>query len=256
MEPRIEQAKRFARRPMTLEEKQSELRYGCDKEPYKTCPYKDDLQYQLSRSYYWSGNLGRDLWFFIGNWHPFLGLFFSHPLHPWGKRERIFALVASCCFNLLLSTLFTKVAHADDWDQASRSLVLFICVTLPVMVFEVIFYWLSIGDVFCQGGPLHCCAQFVRCAKYVCGCCTAVFALATLLSSYILLTRNQLDAVGRPFAVSRMTTYVLWLPLWMVLPFVGFCHCWGSESRTTRRMQAGTTRESSAPSDAELGFRT
>mmetsp|Transcript_178749 Transcript_178749/g.572916 ORF Transcript_178749/g.572916 Transcript_178749/m.572916 type:complete len:155 (-) Transcript_178749:439-903(-) len=76
------------RRRMTPEEKMLQIKHGCDKAPWADSEYKDDLQKQLLQSYRWSGSFSRDFCFFICNWHPFLGMFWSHPMHPWSKRER------------------------------------------------------------------------------------------------------------------------------------------------------------------------
>lgn len=232
------------KRKMTADEKYKEVRHGCDKSAYDDCPYVNDLVKQLNGSRYWTGICCVDLWFFICNGHPFLGMFWSHPMHPWGKRERVFSFATSTAFTLLLTAFYIKGLDALWLDGQVRAGVLFCFVTVPVIIFETVWYWLSVGDVFCQHGFLRPCHHAIHQAQYACGVCGAALALMMLILSYALLKESDVMSVAQPLLTSRIQGYVLWLPVFILMPCTGFLSCWCSE-----RKAGGIYGQSSSSSD-------
>merc|ERR1719464_2229664 len=53
--------------------------FGCGSGVSAEEPYYNRLRSDLANSYYWSGNMGMDYVFFCCQWHPILGILFSHP---------------------------------------------------------------------------------------------------------------------------------------------------------------------------------
>jgi len=219
-------------RAMTPEEKASEVKCGCDDDGQSRvgCPYLYDLEFQLAQSFYWSGSFLKDLLFFICNWHPFLGMFFSHPRHPWAKRDRILTFVVSCSMTMLPSALFVQWGR-NHGETILSSVAIFFTITLPVMVIEIALYWLAVGGVFCKGTSLECCTQCVRCLKTSCFCVSFVFSFAMLAISYLALGNASPTRLVYPFVLSRLQSYITWLPLFILLPCIGFVHTWLLEKK-------------------------
>merc|ERR1740130_206696 len=104
------------------------------------------LQRDLATTYYWSGDFCKDYGFFVCNWHPLLGMFLAHPAHPWSKGERLATFILSCCLTMLPSALLAH-ALADHPAMEKHTLYYtFVLVTLPVMTWEIMLYWISIGE--------------------------------------------------------------------------------------------------------------
>jgi len=223
---------RSNQRPMTPEEKSSEVVCGIEdgEKTWQTCPYFDDLQYQLAQSYYWSGNFMKDYFFFVGNWHPFFGMLLSHPYHPWTKKERFLTFFVSCSITMLPVALFTKNLTQNgqsELEVVAVQIGIFMGITLPVMLVEVALYWLSIGDIFCKGG---CCAEIVGGLKNCCLCVSLCISAICLLVSYVWMEGQDPVGLIKPFLISRCQSYVTWFPIWFILPCMGFAHCWSMES--------------------------
>eukprot|EP00443_Scrippsiella_acuminata_P017345 CAMPEP_0115186476 /NCGR_PEP_ID=MMETSP0270-20121206/10000_1 /TAXON_ID=71861 /ORGANISM="Scrippsiella trochoidea, Strain CCMP3099" /LENGTH=238 /DNA_ID=CAMNT_0002599599 /DNA_START=124 /DNA_END=840 /DNA_ORIENTATION=- len=217
-------------RPMLPEEKASEVVCGLEdsEKTWQTCPYFDDLQYQLAQSYYWSGSFMKDYFFFVANWHPFLGMLLSHPYHPWTKKERFLTFVVSCSITMLPVALFMESFHGGNQAEVVLGQVaIFMGITLPVMLIEVALYWLSIGDIFCKGG---CCAQIVGGTKNCCLCVSLFISAICILASLAFIGDHDPYGLIKPFLISRCQSYVTWFPIWFILPCLGFAHCWSMEN--------------------------
>lgn len=213
------------------------------------------LQRDLLGSYYWSGNCCKDYVFFVLNWHPLLGMFFSHPAHPWSKVERIATFVFSCCLSMLPSALvvhFTEEAGHKDYE----GILVFGMVTLPVLIWEIALYWIVVGDAFCKGkGCIHnCCAAIFRCYQKCCLCCSALFSLGIFGLSLMLmeLVKAPWYALLKPLAISRVQSWVTWFPIWTFLPCLGFLWGWCEERRAAKDAEGSDSdKELQGASDSE-----
>mmetsp|Transcript_55556 Transcript_55556/g.180288 ORF Transcript_55556/g.180288 Transcript_55556/m.180288 type:complete len:175 (-) Transcript_55556:89-613(-) len=156
------------------------------------------------------------------------GMGMSHPMHPWGKKERIFAFVGACGFTLMPTALFRK----QDLNDPGA---IFIFITIPVMVFETGFYYLSVSHLCCRGGTCHCLTYCVRCCKLYMGCCTVMYLLIQLAVCYAILRGTDMEVAAWPFALSRFQSWVIWFPLWSLMPCLGFCHGWLIERKKLRQ---------------------
>lgn len=228
-------------RPMTSQEKSDEVVFGvCQAtgEDRETSPYLDDLRCQLAQSFYWTGSFPRDLLFFICNWHPFAGMLLCHPCHPWSKRDRFMTFLVSCSITMLPSALLIK-----SLGGVLAAPTIFLAITLPVMVIEVALYWLSVGDIFFKGGRLAFCGDVMACLKHGCFCSSLTVSVLALLLSYLALGGEQPGLLVYPFLMSRIQSYVTWLPVWMLLPCIGFVHCWFMERRASETTYQTVARQ-------------
>lgn len=135
--------------------KEDHIEFGCfsEKKPQSTVD-EGRLQRDLAGSYYWSGNWCRDYNFFIANWHPLLGMFFCHPMHPWSKLDRLSMLIFSLGMSCLPSALLAITAHHSSEEknvQRIAGVLVFVVVTLPIMLIEMALYWIAIGEIQCKG---------------------------------------------------------------------------------------------------------
>lgn len=64
----------------------------------------------------WVGSYCEDLWYFLINMHPLISLFYSHPLHPITRSERIFVYILS----FFAVTLITTYAASSDYCGKCR----------------------------------------------------------------------------------------------------------------------------------------
>jgi len=225
-------------RTMTLEERAAEVKCGLEDElERQDCPYIEDLKYQLAQSYYWSGIFLKDMFFFVCNWHPFFGMLLSHPQHPWSKRERVLTFIVSCSLTMLPSAVVIKYFPGEV-----RSGVIFIFITLPVSLIEVALYWLSVGGIFCTSlpGPFKaCCMGSVWCLKHSCLCMSMLVSVSVLSLSLLLLELDE-SSMQHPehlvdfFWISRLQSYIMWFPIWFLLPCLGFLHVWFMEKDALR----------------------
>jgi len=230
------------RRKMTQEEKAKEVKCGVERESARTaCSYLLDLEYQLAQSYYWSGSFLKDLFFFVCNWHPFIGMFLSHPRHPWDKKERLMTFFVSCSITMLPSALIVETMADSGFSIWESHILIFVVITLPVMLIEIALYWLNIGDIFCRGSRwLDCLADGVVCVRNGCVCISVFVSFVCLAISYLVVQARDEDLRGLtyPFVMSRLQSYVMWFPIWFLLPFLGFWHCWWMERQSIEQAQA------------------
>jgi len=224
-------------RPMTQEEKAQEVHCGCADEearvPAARSEYLHDLRFQLAQSYYWSGKFTKDYLFFVCNWHPFLGMFLSHPQHPWSKLERILTFIISCSFTMLPVAIAKKYGRMPDFPGIT-DVAVFGLITVPVMITEVALYWLSIGDIYCAGSGHagDCCGKLVNLIKHCCLGGSLFLSVLFVVVSYSMLHEDDtISELVRPMIVSRVQSYLTWIPIWFVLPCVGFFHVWHMEDK-------------------------
>lgn len=202
------------------------------------------LQRQLASSYYWSGSCSKDYGFFIVNWHPLLGMFMSHPAHPWTKVDRIATFFFSCSLSLLPISLKMHSESKDEGDDrhAMNIVFIFVGVTVPIIIWEVILYWIAIMHTYCIGRDGICCGIFGALARCFKACCMSISLLLSLscagVSSYIA-ARSDVPFILliQGLIVSRFMSWFLWFPIWTFIPFFGFVATWRAEQRKLRAKQ-------------------
>mmetsp|Transcript_36957 Transcript_36957/g.73139 ORF Transcript_36957/g.73139 Transcript_36957/m.73139 type:complete len:341 (+) Transcript_36957:59-1081(+) len=202
-------------------------------------PYKDQLQYDLATSYYFSGDCFRDYGFFVANWHPLLGIFCSHPLHPWKKHERFLALIVSLALTMLVPAFFLSETRAQ-WSDNETKTGVFMFITLPAMLLEVALYWFAIGDSYCRGNP--CCAPVAGLIVAIKSACFIVALVIAGFASFVIYVGlgGELPSkhMMQPFFTSRLHSWLLWFPVWLLMPCLGFWHYWTIEKRAMMQRKA------------------
>jgi len=231
--------------PQVTIDKEKEVIFGCNANDSPACQVgatsaeHHKLQKLLATTKYWSGNFCTDMLFFYCNWHPLLGMLFSHPCHPWAKKDRFVTFIVSCSLTALPAAVVAHLACETGNATGHHEVevvgmgIIFVFVTLPVMIFEVALYWIAIIHIYGQGGGL--------CGKGLVGCSTAIgkccFCAGLVLSAfmlgicfiYVMYVNLDLVELVRPFMVSRVQSWVLWFPIWFFLPCLGYLHVWYME---------------------------
>lgn len=194
------------------------------------------LQPSLAQEYHWTGNCCMDYVFFVRNWHPFLGIFCSHPAHPYSKLERIAILFVVCCLSILPAELIELgFERAEDEGffgfgaSIGKRVAVLVFVTLPVTILSTALYWCLVLDDLCcsflrtcvQRGA-QCCLGFALCAS------VAILVLSLLLAQALNV---DLEAVAHTSLKSQIQSWVVWFPVWTFLPCVGFLHVWCTERK-------------------------
>merc|ERR1719264_836086 len=89
------------------------------------------------------------------------------------------------------------------------------------------------------------CPRWASCLTCLTNCCNNTLLVATLLvsglfCSLVCLALSDTDAILQALLtllIGRLYSYALWFPLWLVLPCVGYVHCWWMERRKKRRQE-------------------
>mmetsp|Transcript_67735 Transcript_67735/g.218859 ORF Transcript_67735/g.218859 Transcript_67735/m.218859 type:complete len:282 (-) Transcript_67735:73-918(-) len=223
-------------------DKAAAVEFGCncgDEKDRGSTEEVGRLQRDLAGTYYWSGGVCTDFWFFVANWHPLVGIFLSHPAHPWSKTERIASTIFSVGFSLLPSALLVAVSSQSDRDDVKLlgGAMVFVCVTLPVMIWEIALYWIAIADMFCKGRCdciLPCITAFQKCC--LCGSVAIALFFAILAMIIVHFAGADIYKVFYPVISSRVQSWLVWFPIWILLPYLGFAHCWYLERKEFRKI--------------------
>eukprot|EP00448_Togula_jolla_P042644 CAMPEP_0170569282 /NCGR_PEP_ID=MMETSP0224-20130122/453_1 /TAXON_ID=285029 /ORGANISM="Togula jolla, Strain CCCM 725" /LENGTH=265 /DNA_ID=CAMNT_0010891401 /DNA_START=24 /DNA_END=818 /DNA_ORIENTATION=+ len=219
------------------------MRVGCLQEEGLPKKWKEHIQDDLLAHTYWTGNYLIDYLFFVCNWHPFIGLFLSHPGHPWSKFERFLTFLISCSLTMLPSALMLLwLGHGLVGKGA-----LFVCVSLPVMILEVILYQLAVVDTHCD--DCQCIRFLARLIKNSCLCCSLTFSISIVCFSGLIVTMNNEPLVDlvEPFCWARLYSWAVWFPVMFFMPCCGFCCAWRMDR------DAFLAEEAKKDSDSEGG---
>lgn len=201
------------------------------------------FEWDLANSYYWSGNVSRDYLFFVAQWHPLLGICYSHPAHPWRKDQRLIMLLLTISFITLPTARLLKILDAsgkEDETQVASHWEIFAHVTVPMMVWECALYRLAVLDLYCKGRKGACCrlcGKLVQCMQKCCFSVAVIFSGMMILASFCfllggsLLGGNSMLGALRLIVVSCVQSWITWFPVWMFLPYNGFLHYWHIEQR-------------------------
>jgi uncharacterized membrane protein YsdA (DUF1294 family) len=194
----------------------------------------DLLQKELANSYYWSGNCRTDYRFFICNWHPLLGMFLSHPLHPWSKLERIAMLVCSVCLSLVPIALQIQGGRRGELRNSGNlgaQMKLLVLVSLPLMLWELVAYWISIMDIYCMGKH-KCLAKCARIFKNFILFLSLIGGAFCAVVAIVFIMPKAHEPVSKLFVnllISRTQMWIVWFPLYLICPFIGFIPIWCRE---------------------------
>jgi len=230
--------------PEEAYDKREMVEFGCNcqSEGHRgTTKLVGRLQRDLLNSYYWSGNFCTDFLFFVCNWHPLLGLFCSHPAHPWTKKERLATTILSIALSMLPAALLVAVASETDRTDVKLLTggVVFLAVTLPVIIWEIALYWIVVGDAFCKGRcdmAGSCMAAFQRCCFCASLFCAVVCAFGAMMIVYG--SKSTAYKLFLSVATSRVQSWVIWFPIWTFLPYLGYLHCWTGERRAALQVHS------------------
>jgi len=206
-----------------------------------------ELQRDLAMTYYWSGEWCRDYLFFIANWHPLVGMFCSHPVHPWSKRERLATFIFSVGFSLLPAAILAIMENESDNKMMVHiaSGMVFVFITLPIMLWELALYWIAVADSFCVGRCNQVVQVVVCCQKLLLSCSVFTAIVSAALSCAIVAVSSaSLDRLVTGVCTSRVQSWLTWFLLMTFLPCIGFVHGWRMEQRA-----AGKNFRSTAPED-------
>lgn len=206
------------------------------------------LQRDLANTYYWSGSFGRDYVFFIRNWHPLIGIFCCHPLHPWMKRERLGMLLIAIAMTTLPFAIRSKLMEKDSDDPIAQSIdyaAVYFYITLPIMIVGYILYYITISEAWCKDrhwccGPLK---MSVRCCRRMYFCYSSVIAIMMFFGALVIssggATSPPYKRLLEDVLISQAQGWLTWFPIMLVLPYVGFPHGWRMEQRKEQSRARG-----------------
>lgn len=209
--------------------KRGHIRVGCcngeDEDP-EVCPYINTLKSELANSYHWSGNFLIDVLFFICNWHPLIGIFLSHPNHPWTKGQRVSMFLLSLSITMVPSAYIGR-NYALRQEKVFLTLIY---VTIPDTLLGVILYQLYIAESRRWCGlcaPLWTCIR--QCLFFI---AFTLGLLSTFICAMILLAEGEIHwgKMLEPLFFGLLVSYITWLPLHLILPCkFGFLSNWFAE---------------------------
>lgn len=208
------------------------------------------LEMELANSYYWSGSLCKDYWFFVCNWHPLLGLLMSHPAHPWSKLERLATFMFSACFSLMPIALQLQGGRRGKLkgNDAEAQAKLLLYVSLPLMLWEFALYWINIMDIYCRGRCFEKCGRafknIILLISVAGGAFFAWIAIAVILPE----ADEPLSRLLGKLLNSRVQMWIVWFPLYFFAPFIGFLPVWCKEKK-----KASEVSEDAGAADVETG---
>lgn len=209
--------------------KAGQLAYGCQDYSEAPMQYINTLKSDLANTYYWTGHCGQDYMFFICQWHPFIGMFLSHPYHPWSKRERIQMFLISLACTLVPSVAIAKKAHdavGGGLEKGMQTVLTIFFITIPDTIIGVVLYQLSIMDTRC---PI--CADCWKWINFVLMNCSLIFWFAASGVCYLMLKDTEIDFVKAisPLFMGKLYSGLTWFPIWFLMPCVGYILVWRSE---------------------------
>lgn len=237
--------------------KEGQMGVGCleDDDPRKST-YINRLKFDLANSYYWSGSMIKDYFYFVMQWHPVLGVLMCHPDHPWTKLDRFCMLLISAGLTFIPSCgiskgcdRFTGVEHlangtlantegdtaaAEAANTACSTASLLLFVTIPDTVIGVLLYQLAIANTRCPS-----CADFWRAVMKCCVGCSFFLVLVTGAIGMVMLDGEPPREAIMIMAKGKLYSWVvIWFPMWILLPCqLGFLSLWCAERKAAARAQ-------------------
>jgi hypothetical protein len=220
--------------------KAGRVKFGWESAEPSDAPHIHRLRSDLANTYYWTGAPSTDYLFFVANWHPLLGMFLSHPNHPWSKRERVLMFLISLALTLVPSALLARLLHHGGVGQVFEVVLTLVFVTLPDTIIGVVLYQLSVADTKCPG-----CAT---CISGLEGCLAAVTLIGGALST--IVASSILGAVGadwfdllEPLIMGKLYSYATWFPIFLLLPCIGFALVWRGERKALMTSSGGSDEQ-------------
>lgn len=209
--------------------KAGQLAYGCQAYSQEPSEYINTLTSDLANTYYWTGHCLQDYMFFVCQWHPLIGMFLSHPYHPWSKRERIQMFIISLAITVVPSVAIAKEAElsvGNNLRAGYQTLLTILCITIPDTIIGVLLYQLSIADTRCPP-----CAIFWKCLNTCCMNSFLFIALAASGVCYLMLKGTGIDFVQAmtPLFMGKLYSAATWFPIWFLMPCVGYLLVWLGE---------------------------
>eukprot|EP00931_Biecheleriopsis_adriatica_P102123 TRINITY_DN77147_c0_g1_i1.p1 TRINITY_DN77147_c0_g1~~TRINITY_DN77147_c0_g1_i1.p1 ORF type:complete len:342 (-),score=82.76 TRINITY_DN77147_c0_g1_i1:41-1066(-) len=105
----------------------------------------------------------KDFTFYSQNYHPLLGIFMCHPLHPYDKKERVVVLLSTTIVSTILCTL--AEALMPKWAKWNRFFVTTVMINFPLLVLNAFLAWLAVVPERLRrfGTETACCKPCVKC---------------------------------------------------------------------------------------------
>jgi len=157
-----------------------------------------------------------------------------HPVHPYSKGERFVVLLIVLSLSIMPCAILGLHRHRNLWTLAYTFVMIFWCITLPVMALSRILGLLAVLDYYVeslQSETLHWIAKHLRTIKSVCFAGTLIFCLLVVGLSILILKAQQVDLwhATKPMVFSQLQSWVFWFVPDLFMPCCGFIHCWSAE---------------------------
>jgi len=219
-------------------------------------PTTGQLKRDLVNCYYWSGNFIIDYIYFVFQWHPFIGMFLSHPQHPWSKPERLIQFIIETLWTLLPTLAVSQLCEGDETCQSVSTKMY---VTLPNCIISYFLYYMLILDINFQDvtvfkslqktnywitNLMAKCASFVACSFLACcfcgAMCVSIFAMVAIVGKREVDIVTHHETAAKPemgsffmqnLLQARVQAYLFWFIYMSILPYVGFFHGWYLERK-------------------------
>lgn len=208
--------------------------------------------------HYWTGIYCTDYLFHVCNQHPFLGIFFSHPMHPFNKLERIILETMRCFGTVAWLVILRDSITEEHWLRHQDAeahpvhdhVQIFLYATVPLGIIRAGLQWLALQsgkpDGILERLLGHDCTKCVQ--VIVTGsCCLLIYVLVaystTLISGpqeYAAFGRDPEDLMDFEEAawVSIFQSWVIWFAIDWIIPTrakcppqLGFYRRWQAEGR-------------------------
>lgn len=186
---------------------------------------------------------------FMCNWHPLWGLVFAHPYHPYGRRDRIFAMIVGLTEALLGAVIFAQSRGCAG--NLKRDYELFRWTALPILVQDALLQRVAVLDAVLAGAQRDVAGDLAGCLAASARC---FLSFLFIVSCFVLLL---LHVIWEDFSTGRLIPFshevdaraslwsrafpmwleivlqwhVGWLPIHFLLPGLGFFWRWKAEKR-------------------------
>lgn len=243
--------------PYPNNDKGAQVKVCCCSPVPDDSPFINTLKYDLANTVYWSGSLCKDCFFFICNWHAWVGLLMCHPNHPWKKLDRAMMQLISLAICLIPSAFIAATAdHAikeldedpkyDGDDVAAVALkaaakntilagvplLTIVFVTIPNTIYGMIMYQVAIADTRCP----HCACFWIQC-KRVLWCWTLSSGIICSIIAFCIVTAiagsdADWSLMLNPLLMSQVESAVIWFIILLPMPCgIGFWSRWHNEKK-------------------------
>jgi len=190
--------------------KPGQMKYGCESYDVEPTEYLATLQQDLASTHYWSGNFLKDWIFFIAQLHPLLGIFTSHPYHPWTKTDRVKMFIISTSLTMIPAIMVMRLVEHTFPKELQVTLgkflgivAVFVFVGIPDLIINKVLRELSLAT-----GRYH----FLRSVQQTCMKLSFCIGITACCFAYLYLKDHQDGTIRRlkPLAIGKVQSAVSW----------------------------------------------